>query len=371
MVLSVFVDLQRAFETIDRDILIKKLQLYGVNNIALVWIEDYLINRYQRTRVGGNVSSRIEITRGVPQGSVLGPLLFVIYVNDIYLALKKSFVNLFADDTLICIGGKDFREIVGSLNDELQTLYDWLCQNKLKLNTSKTKCMVIGSKTNCRKFVELNLGLNINGDAIDYVSEIKYLGVYLDPQLSFSSHVDYLCKKLGKKIGFFNRIASCLSQWSKMLIYNTIILPHFNYCSSLLISCTKNDIDRLQIQQNKAMRIILNCNKYTPVVDMLQTLGWLPIRESIEKANLILIYKIEHRQLPAYLNEFLIKRLNFHNYNIRSKQSYNIDTVKLTSLQKSLFFEGVSLFNALPEAIKVAPSLNIFKRELFSYLSNR
>ena len=109
VVLSIFVDLQRAFETIDRDILIKKLQLYGVNNSALVWIEDYLINRYQMTRVGGNVSSRIEITRGVPQGSVLGPLLFVIYVNDIYLALKKSFVNLFADDTLICIGGKGFQ----------------------------------------------------------------------------------------------------------------------------------------------------------------------------------------------------------------------------------------------------------------------
>ena len=119
------------------------------------------------------------------------------------------------------------------------------------------------------------------------------------------------------------------------------------------------------------MRIILNCNKYTPVVDMLQTLGWLPIRESIEKANLIQIYKIEHRQLPEYLNEFLIKKLSFHNYNIRSKQSYNIDTVKQTSLQKSLFFEGVRLFNALPEAIKVSPCLNIFKRELFSYLSNR
>lgn len=371
VVLSVFVDLQRAFETIDRDILIKKLQLYGINNSALDWIKDYLMNRYQMTRVGGNVSSRIEITWGVPQGSVLGPLLFIIYVNDIYRALKNSFVNLFADDTLICVAGKDFREIVDTLNDELRTLYDWLCQNKLKLNTSKTKCMVIGSKANCRKFVELDLGININGDVIDYVSEIKYLGVYLDPQLSFSSHIDYLCKKLGKKIGFFNRIASCLSQWSKMLIYNTIILPHFNYCSSLLISCTKNDIDRLQIQQNKAMRIILNCNKYTPIGDMLQTLGWLTIWESIKRANLILIYKIEHRQLPEYMNKFLVKRLNFHNYNIRSKQNYNTDTVKLTSLQKSLFFEGVRLFNALPEEIKVSPNLNVFKREVFSYLSNR
>lgn len=368
VVLSVFVDLQRAFETIDRGILIKKLSSYGVGSIALNWIKDYLSYRYQQTRVRSNISNKRNSLIGVPQGSILGPLLFIIYVNDIHKVLNRCFVNLFADDTLISVSGKNIKEIIEILNNELIALYDWLCKNRLKLNTEKTKCMIVGSKANCKKCIELGLEIKICDSVITLVSEIKYLGVYLDPQLSFSNQIDYVCKKIGKKIGFFYRISKYLSQWSKMLIFNTIILPHFNYCCSLLISCNQEDIQRLQIQQNKAMRIILNCDKYTPIKNMLQTLNWLPIVQSIKRANLTLIYKIEHNKMPTYLKNFLDKRSNFHDHNIRSRQKFHIEPVKTTALQKSLFFEGVRLFNDLPESIRNAPGMSVFNHSVSRYL---
>lgn len=371
LVIAVFVDLQRAFETIDRGILIKKLENYGVNKCSLSWIDNYLKDRFHKTKIASRVSQKKESVLGVPQGSVLGPLLFVIYINDLHRALNNCFVNLFADDTLISVSGQNYLEIVNILNGELNVLYKWLCQNRLKLNSAKTKCMVLGSAGNCKKFHNLDLTLSINDVPIEFVNEIKYLGVILDPQLNFSVHVDYLCKKLGKKIGFFSRISYCVSKWTKMLIYKTIILPHFAYCSSLLISCNKEEVRKLQVQQNKIMRILLNCSKYTPIDYMLETLNWLNVEKNIKKANLLIIYKIEHNLMPEYLNTYLRKRMQFHDYNIRSKQNYNIDIVRTSALQKTLFYEGLRSFNELTDDIKNAPNVYTFSKRLFTYLRNQ
>ena len=149
-----------------------------------------------------------------------------------------------------------------------------------------------------------------------------------------------------------------------------MILPHFSYACSLLISCTKEEKQRLQIQQNKVMRILLNCDRYAPIGDMLRSLRWLNVERFIERANLVLIYKIEHNLQPEYLKSYLEKRSDFHNYNIRSNQHYNISMVKTTSLQKTLFYDGIRCFNALPDNVKYAPSLKNFNKRLFIHLWN-
>ncbi|KAJ8913934.1 hypothetical protein NQ315_005732, partial [Exocentrus adspersus] len=144
--------------------------------------------------------------------------------------------------------------------------------------------MVLGTRSKCRAFHDQNLQVKINGEGIEYVNEIKYLGVVIDPQMSFHNHINYICKK--------NRIPEDLSFWSKLLVYNTIIFPHFNYCMSLLLSCTKEDVGRLQILQNRAMRVILGCNRYTSIGVMLDDLKWLNVVQIIEQSNLVLIYRI-------------------------------------------------------------------------------
>lgn len=360
--LSVFVDLQRAFETIDRSRLLWKLRKYGIKSTALRWMASYLENRCHKTKVNNKISRSVDSIYGVPQGSVLGPLLFVLYINDISKVLTNSFVSLFADDTLISVSGHDLKEIVQTLNVELDILYDWLCVNKLKLNSTKTKCMLIGSKHNCQKYSENDINVCIKNNKIEVVSEIKYLGVILDQQLTFSRNVDYLCKKIGEKIVFFYRISRNLSEWSKLLIYNTILSPHFNYCISLLISCSNEDISRLQILQNKIMRIILNCDKYTPILTMLKSLRWLSVRQNIDKANVTLIYKIRHKKLPEYLQNFLVTRSEKHRYDIRSKDNYNIEFVRSSKLQKTLFSDGLRLFNALPDDMKDVRSVGLFTK---------
>lgn len=364
VVLSVFVDLKRAFETIDRSRLIRKLSEYGVTRVALKWIENYLADRYHKTKIKNKTSSKISSLYGVPQGSVLGPLLFIIYVNDINYVLKNSYVNLFADDTLISVSGKNHAEITNIMNNELCILYRWLCVNKLKLNNDKTKCMVLGTKVNCHKYLSNGHVIQINSTNIDFVKQIKYLGIILDPQLTFAQHVDYLCKKIGKKIAFLRRISCDLTQWSKLIIYNTIIYPHFNYCFSLLFSCSKSDINRLQLLHNKGMRVILNCDRCTSIKDMLDQLGWISVEQSIEKAVLVLIYKIDKNLVPNYLRLFLVKRSELHNYPVRSAENYSIDLTKLSFLKKSLFIDGLRLYNALPTEIKNSANVKVFGKNV-------
>lgn len=360
VVLSVFIDLQRAFETIDRKRLVQKLQTCGITNSALVWFADYLENRSHVTRVNNVTSNPVNSEIGVPQGSVLGPLLFVLYVNDLNRVLDNTFLSLFADDTLICVNGKDFNQIVDTINSKLDILYNWLCVNRLSLNVKKTKYMVFGSKQNCNRFLENNYSIKIDDVPIESTSNMKYLGVILDSQLNFSLHVDHISKKIGKKIGFFRRIAENLSHWSRLLVYNTIIYPHFNYCFSLLISCKKADIQRLQLLQNKAMRTVLFCTRYTPINLMLNTLGWLSIQQSVEMSNVLLVFKTKNQLLPEYLQEYLVPRSERHSHNIRSRDAFDIDFARTTHMQKCLFGDGLRLFNALPVEVRNATSVKMF-----------
>ncbi|CAH1967304.1 unnamed protein product [Acanthoscelides obtectus] len=211
IVLSVFIDLQRAFETIDRKRLIQKLQTYGITDSALKWFMNYLKDRCHVTKINNVASNSIDSEIGVPQGSVLGPLLFLLYINDLNRVLVNTFLSLFADDTLLYVYGKDFRQVVDSINSILEILYNWLCVNRLKLNVEKTKYMVFGTKQNCNTFLEKKFCIEIDNIQIESASSMKYLGVVLDPQLNFSLHVDYVSKKIGKKIGFFRRISESSS----------------------------------------------------------------------------------------------------------------------------------------------------------------
>lgn len=367
-VIAIFLDLKRAFETIDRSLLMEKLRYFGIRDHALKWFENYLNNRKQVTKVGNYVSSEKSVDIGLPQGSVLAPLLFLIYINDIGHFCKCDFINMFADDTLLTVRDKNLTVAVNKMNDVLKEVENYLCLNKLKINVQKTKCMIITTKYRYGQININNINLFLEGERLEIVTEIKYLGVIIDNCLSFSKHSEYIRRKISKKLFCYSRIAKNISLPTRINVYNSIIQPHFDYCSSIIYMFDRESKNMLQILQNRGMRIILECKRDTPVDLMLDTLLWMNVESRITMLVLLFVYKIKNNLLPPYLNRFIRYNNEVHSYFTRNRNNFHIERKNSRRAMKIIFFEGLNQFNALPFEIKEAPSIPIFKRRLITYL---
>ena len=244
----VFVDLKKAFDTVDHQILCGKLESYGVLQRELAWFGSYLSNRVQYCRVNG-VDSQIEnINIGVPQGSCLGPLLFLVYINDLPRAIKNSTTSMYADDTSLCFQSKDLSRVNEALNEDLSRLDAWLVSNKLSLNVVKTKSMLVSTKAKRKTLNKSNqnLQVNINGTELEVVSKIKLLGVLLDNSLDWKEQVQAVSLKVSRGLGILKH-AKKFSPFSALTsLYTSIVEPHFRYCCSVWGCAGTTEINRLQ-----------------------------------------------------------------------------------------------------------------------------
>lgn len=330
---------------------------------SLNWFISYLSNRKQQTSFKGHKSDRIENNLGVPQGSVLGPLLFSLYINDVTTVINHASVNLFADDTLLTTSADNIDDAITKLNEDLINLSQWLKYNKLKLNIDKTKYMIIGNKK-----LATPSKVKIDGLCIEEVSTYKYLGVVLDNKMTFKHNLDYVAKKIAKKVGFLGRLSNKLTSSSILTIYKTIIAPHIDYCSTMLFMNTDSDLKKLQRLQNKAMRIILKCNKTTHINIMLDTLQFQSVKQRIYFNTLQMIYKIRNNMLPSYLGNLVAYNSDVHDRCLRRRSWFNIPFMKKAKSQRSVFHKGLNLFNGLPEELRKSRNICDFKRKCSNYL---
>lgn len=342
VVVSVFLDFKRAFETIDRKILLKKLNKYGVQGRELEWFTNYLEGRQQYTKIDNYVSKPMPNNLGVPQGSILGPLLFILYINDIVEVIKNCQVNMFADDTLITTSAPTLIEAVQKVNEDLENLRKWLMFHKLSLNISKTKYMVMSIRTK----IECEENIKVDNQIIERVKQYKYLGVVIDENLNFNDHLDYIAKKMNKKLGLFNRIKDKLPLETKIIFYESIVAPHIDYCSSVFFIMNQSQIYRLQKIQNRFMRAILRAESRTHIREMLEVLEWKSINQRINFNVLKLLFRLENGDLPNYLDSILCTNREVHNYKTRNTH-FRLPLYSKSFSQRSLGYNGVKLYNSL------------------------
>ena len=279
----VFIDMKKAFDTVDHKILCKKLELYGVQNRELSWFESYLTNRKQ---FGGD-SEIGDIEVGVPQGSCLGPLLFLIYINDLPQAVQDSSVSMYADDTSLCYQSSDITRLNEAINSDLKQLDTWLQGNKLSLNVAKTHSMLVSTKQrhNILQCQNKELELKIRENRLEVIQKTKYLGVEIDSSLDWKEQIKAISAKVSRAVGFLKHAKSFLPKETLKSIYTGIVEPHFRHCCSVWGCACSTEINQLQKLQNRAARIVTNSSLMPQGAHLLKVWVGRPFRSSF-KMNL-------------------------------------------------------------------------------------
>ena len=262
--LVVLLDLKKAFDTIDHSILLSKLELYGITGNALSMIRSYLISgRNKKCQLGDKMSTARRIECGIPEGSILGPLFFLIYINDLPQCLNHATARLFADDTNLTVAGISIQEIESNMNRDLPYVNEWLLANKLSLNVVKTEFILIGSAQKLNSVV-IQPNIEINQVKINQVGNATVLGVEIDDRLSWHSHIDKVAKKVTSGIGAIRKIRDLVDRETLISVYNALINPHFDYCSEVWDTMGVGLSNRLQKLQNRAARVIVNFSNDIP-----------------------------------------------------------------------------------------------------------
>ena len=296
---NIYIDLSKAFDTLNFDILLYKLSYYGVTGTTLKLIESYLTNRVQYVKYDTHQSTLKQIKTGVPQGSILGPLLFSIYINDLVTVNSKFKFVMYADDTTIYFDIEDFNndEIENHINNELNKVNIWLKQNMLSLNAEKTKCMIFHTR---QRHIEPRQ-FSIDGKEIENVKFFKFLGIIFDEHLTWKSHTKMVTNKLSKLVGIIYRLKHVYPQQALLLIYNSIFISHINY-GLLLWGTQLKEVFNLQ---KKAVRII-TCSDYIAHSEPLfKLLGLLKVQDLYQLKVLKFYYNLSYKLLPSYFDNYL------------------------------------------------------------------
>ena len=292
---TILCDLSKAFDTLPHDLLIAKLNAYGLESSALRLINDYLTNRKQRTKVASSFSTWSDIFSGVPQGSVLGPLLFNIFINDFFFFIKESSTTNFADDNSLYANGKNLQEVIDKLEIDIKNALIWFDINRLVANPKKFQIMFLGLRK------KIKLLLDINGKITLSSSSIKLLGMLIDWKLTFNKHVQEVCSNANNKAKALTRLRYKLDQGQKLCLYYCFIMSIFGYCPLIWMFCGKTSDAIINRVQRKALRATYN--DYTSNFQNLLDKGnHSTIHESNKRSLLLEVYKCLNNNNPSFLS---------------------------------------------------------------------
>ena len=373
-VLLVLLDLSAAFDTIDHNLLLLLLEKsFGLSGTVLLWIKSYISARSQSVRVGKAISEVLCLLFGVPQGSVLGPILFILYTTSLgkVIDFHKLAHHFYADDTQLWVYFNPKVEssvlnAVHAVETCCKDIRAWMQYNKLKLNDDKTELLAISANPS----ELLNISVKIGEHTID-VTELspRNLGVLFDARLAHTDNIAKVSKTIRYNLQSISKIRNLLTKPDTEKLVYALATSRLDYCNSLLAGSPYTVIQPLQLVQNYAARVISCTRKYDRVSPVLRELHWLPVRQRVYFKVLLLTYKALHGEAPPYLRDEL------HNYEcpregLRPKEDrvFDVPDVKRTFGERAFSYSAPRLWNALPKFIRDSLTLDQFKKQLKTYL---
>lgn len=365
-VLAVFCDLSKAFDTLNHTILLKKLNHYGIRGVALEWFTNYLKERKIYTYFNNTESTSTEnVEYGVPQGSVLGPLLFILYINDLKNSLENSSAILFADDTTLYNNNKSEEILFRETNVDLDLISNWFKANKLSINALKTKYILFRKKTH--KISSFH-NLTLDGKILERVQSTCFLGMHFDEILSWNTHIDNLHKKLSSCLYALNCSKRLIDKRNKIKLYYALFESRLRYGINLWYNTTKQNINKITKLQKRALRIIYNEKYNASTEPLFKQSKIMNIHGLYEKDILTMMYKFYHYKTLPYLDNIFTRNNDIHRHNTRHRHDPHIQSYKLQISLNSFLHKAPFMWSSIDMSIKSAPSLYSFNRRLKKHL---
>ena len=332
---------------------------YGIRGIAHKWFVSYLNNRKQRVVYNNSQSCFKSIKCGVPQGSILGPLLFLLYINDLASVCHSSMPIFFADDTNLFLKGTDLKLMESEINKELNDISLWLKVNKLSLNIGKTHYMVFHSKNKC----SVDMNIKIDNNIINRVSYTKFLGIIIDEKLNWKQHINYVSGKVSRCIGMIIKSRKVLNTESLLTLYYSFIYPFLIYCNHVWGSTYISHLNKLELLQKKIVRIISGVHPRCPSAPLFNLLGILKVQEINKYLLLKFMYKYHSSSLPNVFCSYFPYVSGIHDHATRQSNCLYIPSVRTNLGKTSIKYRGPILWN---QFMKSYTELN-YSEPVFSY----
>ena len=371
----VLLDYSKAFDCANHRLILAKLKAAGFQNDSLSWVTSYLSGRSQKVVTGSQESSWENVINGVPQGSVLGPLLFTILVSDISDAIERGRYHLYADDTQLYYTCKveDANSTIAKINSDLENVTNYSKRNCLKLNAGKSKFIVIGSRPNLKKLKSVVLDeIKLGPDTIEREYAVKNLGVMFDETFSWSKHVNLITAKAYGKLRQAFRFKNFLSPQAKWNLSETYILSQFNYGDIILQGMNNQLINKIQKIQNSCIRFSFGLRKYDHVSHTRKSNKILCMQDRSLLHSLTLMFKITKNIAPNYLSTRITYHSNLHNYNTRRRNDIAAPFARSTIRSLSFFVYIAKKFNEISGCTDFSgSSINMFKNKCINYLRNK